>query len=213
MDAKTVKPVLVLCSCLFGLVLVACNAQQSASSKAESAGQANAKDTSTVTTTPVSTPLIVGTWYGKARLDMVRVQQRYDSMTNIYQRQDFQDMVNSFLSTEMAARFDGNGSMELDVQIQPAGQEVARGNSRGQWRILDDTTPGSVLLETVEYLPNGLQSTDKVRYTFGPDGNVAYMVAGVNQLLADCNPLIVFDRVSGTNGQLANQPGNSGSFR
>ena len=213
MDAKTVKPVLILCACLIGLVMVACNAQQMAEYKAGAAGQSNTKEASTTSTTSVSSPLIVGTWFGKARLDMVRVQQRFDSIANAWQRQEFRDMVNSFLSTEMAARFDGSGSMELDVQIQPAGQAVARGNSRGQWRILDDTTPNSVLLETTEYLPNGTQSVDKVRYTFGPGGNVAYMVAGVNEMLADCNPMIVFDRVSGSNENLANQPANGGSFR
>lgn len=213
MDAKTVKAVLILCACLFGLVMVACNAQQMAEYKANTAGKANTTETSAATTTPETTPMIVGTWYGKARLDMVRVQQRFDSIANVYQRQEFRDMVNSFLSTEMAAKFDGSGAMELDVQIQPAGQAVARGNSRGQWRILDDTTPNSVLLETTEYLPNGTQSVDKVRYTFGPGGNVAYMVAGVNEMLADCNPVIVFDRVSGSSENLANQPGTGGSFR
>ncbi len=212
MDAKTVKPVLILCGCLLGLVMVACSAQQSANNVAGPTEKINTPETTNAAPTTAS-PLIVGTWYGRARLNMVRVQQHFDAMTDPNQREYFQDMVSSFLSTEMAARFDGTGGMELDVQIQPAGQQVARGNSSGKWRVLDDSVPNNLLIETSERLPDGTQTIDKVRYQFGPDGNVAYMVAGVNAQLADCNPLIVFDRVAGSNGQLANQPGTDGSFR
>lgn len=212
MDVKTIRPILILCGCLFGLVMVACTSQPSSSNPAESADPTNNTETSASTTTPAS-PLIVGTWYGKASLDMTHVQQRYDSLSNTFQREDFRDMINSFLSTEMAARYDGTGLMELDVQIQPVGQPIARGSARGKWRILENTPPNSVLIETAEHLPNGLQSVEKVRYTFGPGGNVAYMVAGVNELLADCKPMIVFERISESNGQLANQPGSNGSFR
>jgi hypothetical protein len=211
MDAKTLQPVLILCASLAGLLIVACNAQNTASDGGGTTANTGTAASNASTNTLLSSPL-VGTWYGRARLDMDRVQQHLETLTDPYQREDFRAMVNSFLSTEMAARFESNGSMELDVQIQPAGQPVTRGSSIGSWRLLESTSD-SVLIETAEQLANGSTAIDRVRYQFAADGNVAYMVAGVNALLANCNPLMVFDRVAETGDQVANQPASDGTLR
>jgi hypothetical protein len=137
--------------------------------------------------------LLVGTWYGKARLDQGLLQKKLDGMSDPVQRQMLLNVSRTFQTTEIGAEFGVDGSMTLDIQVQSAGQTL-RDSTRGNWRTLK-VEGNAIFVETTEPLPQGGTETNQVRYQFEQDGRLAIMVAPTSDQLADCNPVFVFERV------------------
>ncbi len=155
---------------------------------------------------------LVGTWYGRAQLDMKRVEAFLESIDNSVERENLANVVRGFLTTEIGAQFDASGNMVLDMQMQPAGQPLLRDSTRGQWTVVDSTTD-AVVIETVEPLPAGGTETNQVRYEFGQANNALRMVPPTSPWLAGCNPVFVFERIEDSMVQVANQPGGSDSVK
>lgn len=147
------------------------------------------------TSTPVATPnRLVGTWYGQASLDMGQVAKRLDGLETEAQKAEFQAMVEAFLATEMAVRFTHDGGLESEVRVLAPTGEVAAGTSTGSWKLLEATND-YVVIEMKERFQDGATSSSQARYQFESAGDKAVMVAGVDPRLADCRPVIVFERM------------------
>jgi hypothetical protein len=151
---------------------------------------------------------LTGTWYGRAWLDTNLLNLQIGRTADPNLRQSMESIARTFLTTEIGARFDASGEMELDVQIQPAGEMALRDSTTGRWRVLEQDAD-SVLVETVETLPGGGTETNQVRYRFLEEGRYATMPAPTSELLAGCQPQFIFERVN-TTSQVARQPGETG---
>ncbi len=196
-----------LCLLMIGLCFCGCNSgtEQDASSDAGPATSQN-------TIVDSSENRLVGTWYGQARLDMQRVETYLNAITDPAERDDRTKIVQSFLTTEMAARFDAAGNMELDIQMQPAGMQVMRDSTRGKWSVVENLAD-AVVIETSEQLPAGGTETNQVRYQFGPEGNTVSMRPPVSPWLAGCNPVFVLQRMDESTARLASEPGQNGGVK
>lgn len=148
---------------------------------------------------------LAGTWYGRASVDSVKLQAWLDSIADPVERERHSGIVQGFLTTEMAARFDPSGTMELDMQMQPPGRPVLRDSTRGQWTVVQ-SGGDSVLIETVEQLPDGQTETSQVQYRFDPGGNKIRMTPPTSPWLAACDPVFVFTRIEGPRTDVASQP-------
>lgn len=155
---------------------------------------------------------LAGTWYGRARLNADKLQAHLDSIIDPAEREKQAAIVQGFLTTEMAARFDASGSMELDMQMQPPGQSVMRDSTTGKWSVLESSA-NEVLIETVEQLPTGGTETSQVRYQFQQNDNIVVMKPPTYPWLAACDPVFVFDRIEGPAANVASQPGNNRSVK
>ncbi len=138
--------------------------------------------------------LLVGTWYGRAKLSQEHLSLKLDNTTDVNQRQMLQQLAAAFQTTSIGAQYTADGKMVLDIEIQPGGQ-VFRDSAVGTWRPIE-TQENAIVVETIEMLPGGSTETKNIRYQFEQNGDVAVMVAPTNDLLADCHPVFVFQRVN-----------------
>ncbi len=185
-----------------------CSPAEPAGTSAESSPEKKATPNSAAETPRIeSAQLIVGTWYGRARLNKGLLQRKLDSITSPADRKHLAQMAQTFQSTEIGVVFGADGSMELDIQIQPAGQAVLRDNTRGSWRPVE-VLPDAIVMETTEPSPEGGNQTQRVRYQFEMDGQIAIMSAPTSGHLADCNPVFVFERVGEPTATVADRAGN-----
>ena len=69
-----------------------------------------------------------------------------------------------------------------------------RDSTQGTWQVVE-VLENALMIETTEQLPGGGTETNRVRYQFEPGGDTAIIVAPTSEVLADCNPVIVFKRV------------------
>ncbi len=150
---------------------------------------------------------LIGTWYGRAELDQDKLRAKITATTDSAQRSMLQTISTTFQTTEIGARFDAQGNMELDVQIDTPDGGVVRDGTTGWFEILSRTA-NSVTIETVEHLPNGGTQTGQVTYHFDDNGQVATMIAPTSPELADCHPRFVFRRVELPSAEVARQPGD-----
>ena len=137
--------------------------------------------------------LLVGTWYGKAKLNQDLLKQKLASIPDSGERAQLQQIALNFQTTEIGANFSDSGEMLLDIQVKANGQ-LLRDSTQGTWRALN-VEKNAVFVETEEQLPQGGTEKNRVRYQFENDGNVAVMVAPTSELLAGCNPVFVFERI------------------
>ena len=138
---------------------------------------------------------------------MNRVDAYLATVTDPVEREDRAKIVRGFLSTEMAARYDASGAMELDMQMQPAGQPVLRDNTQGTWSVVE-SLPDAIVIETVEQLRSGDSQTNQIRYQIGPGGNTITTRAPTAPWLISCKPVFVFERIEESTAQnpVPNQP-------
>jgi hypothetical protein len=209
MDARTLTPFLVIAGSLFGLAVVACNTQDGTLAKQgePSSPTSTTSSASQLLAAAAGQTPIVGTWYGRATIDQNLVQRQLLALPSMQQQQQFRNMVESFVTTEMAARFLPTGEMQMEVQIRPVGQTAAKGASQGMWRSILQSAD-SMTIEYTEYHADGTRSVSQARYVFSADGKQAYLVPSVDPALAMCGAVIVFERVVEP-GQLANQNDSS----
>ncbi|MGI9516579.1 MAG: hypothetical protein ACR2NP_06030 [Pirellulaceae bacterium] len=196
---------------LVAMLWICCLAGCGQSPVAENSGTTEPEETPPATASlqkPDSTQLIIGTWYGRARLNTKLLNRKLESITDAAARERVQITAQIFQSTEIGVVFSDNGTMELEIEIQPAGQEALRDNTRGTWKAIE-VLPNAIVLETTEPAPNGGTETKRVRYQFEMDGQVAIMVAPTSESLADCNPVFVFQRVDAPAAATAGRANNS----
>jgi hypothetical protein len=125
---------------------------------------------------------------------MGHVQAQMNRLADPRDRHALQTIAQTFLTTEIGARFDPSGTMEFDVQIRPVGTMPMRDSTTGTWRVIE-ATGNALVIETVETLPQGGTQTSQVRYELSADGRTAVMAAPTSQMLATCEPAFVFERV------------------
>lgn len=186
MDVKS-SPFRYVGSCLALLMITAIGcgkAEEPGSKKSES-------DDQTASLNPED--LLVGTWYGKAKLNQDLLKQKLASIPDSGERAQLQQIALNFQTTEIGANFSDSGEMLLDIQVTANGQ-LLRDSTQGTWRALN-VEKNAVFVETEEQLPQGGTEKNRVRYQFENDGNVAVMVAPTSELLAGCNPVFVFERI------------------
>ncbi len=206
MDARTLTPFLVISGCLLGLAIVACDTRNGTPAAGGETGSnpVSAGSGTAVAAAAGQTPL-VGTWYGRATIDQELVHRYLLSLQTIPQQQQFRSMVESFVSTDMAARFLPTGEMQMEVEIKPVGQNAVKGATRGTWRVINHAGD-SVTIECTEYNNDGSQSISQARYVFSADKRQAFLAPSVDPGLAMCGAMIVFDRIAEPD-QVANQNG------
>lgn len=197
MDATKQRTLLTLVALL--VAVTGCN------SSSESGGDAAEQAAAATSGAPENaTARLSGLWYGRARVDMNLVQRQMQSLPDPRDRAALQEITRTFLTTEIGARFDQSGEMELDVQIQSPNGGSLRDSTTGTWRVVESS--GNVLVvETTEQLPGGGTETSRVRYELGSGDRTAVMPAPTSELLAGCQPVFVFEKVEAV-GNAASPP-------
>ncbi len=145
---------------------------------------------------------LAGFWYGRAHVDRDRLAAQRRAIADERDLRALDEIARTFLTTEIGARFDASGEMELEVQIQTTGGQVLRDSTTGTWRVIDASND-VVWVETVEQLPGGGTETSRVRYELSDDGHTAVMPAPTSELLAGCNPVFVFQRIESVSAALS----------
>lgn len=140
---------------------------------------------------------LVGVWYGVVHLDNTKVMAKLETLKEPEVRAQFMSMAETIESMRIATEFRSDGTMEIDIEIRPAGAEVQRASTVGTWRILEQNA-NSVMIETTEPAadPNQPELQDlvkQVQYTFIDKNHVAIR-APVSPDFNDCDPAVVFER-------------------
>ena len=70
---------------------------------------------------------LVGVWFGGVHLDGEKVKAKLDRLEKPEVRQQFMAMAQTIESMRIATEFRADGTMEIDIEIQPVGGETAQG--------------------------------------------------------------------------------------
>ena len=142
-----------------------------------------------------------GVWLGSAVMDEAKFEQKISEL-NPEQQQLLIAKAGSFLSMVMAVEFRNDGVMENGVEMVSTDGQLLRDNSVGKWKIISAEN-NDLLVETQETLSDGTVATDQTVYKFFPDGNRFAMSVPASEELQGCNPMLVFQRESVQNTNLA----------
>ncbi len=137
---------------------------------------------------------LIGMWVGVSYLDEEKVAARYNQFTDPQQREAFVKAVETFLSLAVAVNYQADGTLDSDAEIMDAGGEVIRETISGQWRVVESKGL-KLLVEIYERSPEGQVTTSRKLLQFYEDGEHLATPVETSELLADLNPLIVFERM------------------
>lgn len=137
----------------------------------------------------VSEDSIVGVWLGVGYLDDELVAKKLTMIEDETIRQQLQAMAESFKSTTLGVSFNNDESYQSEMQIVSTNGDVLSGASTGNWRIVQIEGDTIVVEQTEESAPEA--ATSEYRFL---DENHFALIPSITPDLADCNPLIVFER-------------------
>ncbi|HMP80375.1 MAG TPA: hypothetical protein PKD54_13050 [Pirellulaceae bacterium] len=137
---------------------------------------------------------LVGLWVGVSYLDEEKVTAKYNQIQDQAQREAFVQAVESFLSLAVAVNYQANGTLESDAEIMDAQGDTIREATSGQWRVVESKGL-KLLIEIYERSPEGQVITTRKLLQFYEDGEHLATPVETSELLADLNPLVIFERV------------------
>ena len=135
---------------------------------------------------------LVGTWMGRAMINEEALQKVLDGLVGEQRNQLIRE-ARTFVSTQMAIDFLPTGELETAVEIQPVGQPLIAGESRGKWKIAG-VSQSEVTVETTEIDETGATRVKLTAYAVSADGNRIVLRPSVSSGLSTCEPLIYLDR-------------------
>ena len=135
---------------------------------------------------------LVGVWLGKAQLDRTRLTKLMEpmprqSVAEISHKADY------FTGTLMAIEFRHDGTLENEIEITPPGEQPISATGFGTWHIVDADDRG-IVVEIAEHNRDGSITTSRKTYQFYEDGDHFAVSIPLESVLAECNPLIIFER-------------------
>ncbi len=135
-----------------------------------------------------------GVWAGVAYLDEEKLKQKIDALPTIAERKALLTKAELFLSAVAAYEFKDNNDYETDCEINTDDGEIARAATIGRYKIVE-TDGLKMIVEFVEKTKEATAAREKKLVQFYEDGNHMAILVPAPEELADCNPLLVFERV------------------
>ena len=135
---------------------------------------------------------LVGVWLGGAYLDEDLLAQKLKDLTP-EESEEILRKAQYFAGTIMAIDFRSDGSLENEIEIVPPNGQPQRERGLGTWKIAQIADSGFVLEIAEEHVDGSITKSQKV-YKFYDDGNHFAVSIPLEDLLGECNPLIVFER-------------------
>ena len=152
---------------------------------------------------------LVGVWLGEAYLDENRLAERLENLTQP-QVDDIIRKAQYFVGTVMAIDFKPNGTLENQIEIAPPGVEPISQEGEGTWRVVEVREEG-VVVEIAELNPDGSKTMSRKAYKFYDDGEHFAVSIPLEDVLGECNPMIVFERqyLNEPQGAIAEAPSDT----
>jgi len=194
---------------LLGLVLIVALAagtvgcgkksEEKISSKAETnsaaAQQVSVKSNTTINAQPVDNSQfnLVGIWLGTSYLDEQALNEKLASLDSEEARQNLMTKAQTFYSMWMAAQFNADRTMEVDVEITLPSGETVEDQATGSWQATMGAE-NSLTVTTVEHRGEQTETSTK-RYLIVDQDHIS-LVPSVAEELQDLQPFVIFQRQS-----------------
>ena len=183
---------LTLVACLAFMFMVGCDSSETPVTKKSTPSSTEKAETPVVDRKAELRDKLVGIWLGAAYLDENLLNEKLNGLPQeeasaIIQQAQF------FAGTEMAIEFRPNGSLENDVEITaPDGQTIREGG-QGTWKIVQ-VDGESFVVEIAERQGDGSMTSSQKVYKFYEDGDHFAVSIPLDNILGQCNPLLIFER-------------------
>lgn len=141
---------------------------------------------------PVADNPLVGSWLGTATLDSGLLQQKLARVAD-EERGRLQKIAEIFLTYQVAMDLYSDGRLGMVVQFALDGKEQLV-SATGTWKIVERDDE-SVVVELVEQMEGQTANTSQVRIMIHPDGQQIARPAELDEQLAVCEPMFVFNRI------------------
>jgi hypothetical protein len=152
---------------------------------------------------------LTGVWAGLAYLDEDKLKEKFDKLETEEQKETFLRRAESFLSGVAAFEFKPDGTFESDVEIITTEGKSEGAQSSGTYQIVEVDGP-KFIIEITEQGPDGKPIRERKLLQFYEDGDHMGILVPAPDLFADCNPLMVFERMNPramAEESIAQQPG------
>jgi len=152
---------------------------------------------------------LVGVWLGGAYLDESILATKIADFPD-EEIDDCLRRAQLFAGTVMAIEFKPDGSLENEIEIIPPGGQPQRERGVGTWQVVQIADEGFVV-EVAERHDDGSVSKSQRLYKFYEDGDHFAVSIPLDDVLGECNPLIIFERqdLGPQEGVLAEVPRDS----
>ena len=135
-----------------------------------------------------------GVWAGVAYLDEEKLKEKIEALPSVAEKKAFITKAELFLSAVAAYEFKENGDYETDFEINTDDGEVARAATIGRYKVVENDGL-KMVVEFVEKTKEATAAREKKLIQFYEDGDHMAVLVPAPEELADCNPLLVFERV------------------
>lgn len=182
-----------------GMVGCANKSEEKKSSKAETnsatAQQVSVKSNTAISAQPVDNSQfsLVGIWLGTSYLDEQALNEKLASLESEEARQNLMIKAQTFYSMWMAAQFNEDQSMEVDVEITLPSGEMLEDQATGSWEASLDKE-NSLIVKTVEHRGEQTETSTK-RYVIVDQDHIS-LVPSVAEELQGLQPFVIFQRQS-----------------
>jgi len=141
---------------------------------------------------PVADNPLVGSWLGLATLDTGLLQQKLARVPDD-ERGRLQKIAEIFLTYQVAMDLYSDGRLGMVVQFALDGKEQLV-SATGTWKVVARDEE-SMVVELVEQIDGQTPNTSQVRIMIHPDGQQIARPAELDEQLAVCEPMFVFNRM------------------
>jgi hypothetical protein len=141
---------------------------------------------------PVADNPLVGSWLGLATLDTGLLQQKLARVPDD-ERGRLQKSAEIFLTYQVAMDLYSDGRLGMVVQFALDGKEQLV-SATGTWKVVARDEE-SMVVELVEQIDGQTPNTSQVRIMIHPDGQQIARPAELDEQLAVCEPMFVFNRM------------------
>lgn len=150
---------------------------------------------------------LVGSWLGTATLDSGLLQQKLARIPD-EERGRLQKIAEIFLTYQVAMDLYSDGRLGMVVQFALDGNEQLV-SATGTWKVVQRDEE-SMVVELVEQIEGQTANTSQVRIMIHPDGQQIARPAELDEQLAVCEPMFVFNRIPEDFLQQATAAGQTG---
>jgi hypothetical protein len=141
---------------------------------------------------PTAENPLIGSWLGAATLDRTLLSQKLERVDEA-ERLRLQKVAEIFLTYQVAMDFYSDGRLSMVVQFVLEGQEQLV-SATGTWKLIQRDQE-SAIVELVEQIEGKAPNTSQVRIMIHPDGQQIARPAELDEQLAVCEPMFIFNRI------------------
>ena len=135
---------------------------------------------------------LVGVWLGAAYIDEASLVSKLEQLPP-QESEEILRQAQYFSGTMMAIDFRQDGSLENEIEIIPPNGQPQREQGYGTWKIAQIADEGFVVEIAEEHADGSITKSQKI-YRFYEDGDHFAVSIPLDNVLGECNPLIVFER-------------------